>query len=446
MRLRTLPLLLAGLASAWCPAWAADDKDAELKAAARDFLTTLAKGDFEAATKNFDDTMKKALPADKLEATWKKVQEQVGAFKKQAGARTSKAGKYDVVLITCEFEKTALAAKVVFDDQRRVAGLFFVPPPPADYKAPAYVRRDAFREVDVTVGQGEWALPGTLSIPVGEGPFPAVVLVHGSGPNDRDETILDNMPFRDLAWGLASRQIAVLRYDKRTRAHQAKMAKVKDSLTVKEEVIDDALAAAALLRKTKGVDAKKVFVLGHSLGAVMAPRLGKEDADIAGLILLAGTTRPLEDVIVDQITYLASLEEKLTDEQKAEIEKIKKQAARVKDPKLAADAPGSELPLGMAGGAYWLSLRGYEPARVAAELKQPLLILQGERDYQATMEDFAGWKKALAGRPNVELKSYPRLNHLFVEGEGKSKPAEYQKAGHVAAEVIDDVAAWIKKR
>jgi dienelactone hydrolase len=435
-------LLLAGLAFSWGQAWAADDKAAELETAARAFLATVARGDFDAATKHFDDAMKKALPADKLEATWKSVQKQAGAFKKQAGARTSKVGKYDVVLVTCEFEKSGLAARVVFDEQRRITGLFFVPPP-ADYKTPAYVRRDAFREEEVTIGAGDWALPGTLSMPVGAGPFPAVVLVHGSGPNDRDETVLDNKPFRDLAWGLASRQIAVLRYDKRTRVHQAKLVKRND-VTVKEEVLDDALAAAALLRQTKGVDAKRVFVLGHSLGAMLAPRLGKEDAEIAGLILLAAPTRPLEDLIVEQVGYIASLEEKLTDKQKADLEKLKRQAARVKDPKLAADTPGSELPLGVPG-AYWLALRGYEPAAVAAGLKQPLLILHGERDYQVTLEDFAGWKKAMAGHPNADLKSYPKLNHLFMEGEGKSKPAEYQKAGHVAVEVIDDVAAWIKK-
>jgi dienelactone hydrolase len=438
-------LLLAGLVVGG-QATAADDKPADLEAAARALVTSLAKGEFEAATKNFDDAMKKAMPADKLEATWKKLQAPVGGvgdFKEQAGALTTKVGKYDMVLVTCKFEKTPMVARVVFDEQRRITGLFFEFPP-AEYKAPAYVKSDAFREMEVKLGEGKWVLPGTLSLPVGEGPFPAVVLIHGSGPQDRDETILGNKPFRDLAWGLASRQIAVLRYDKRTQAHQAEMAKVKDSITIKEEVTEDALAAAALLRKTKGVNPKQVFLLGHSLGAMMAPRLGKEDAELAGLILLAAPTRPLEDAIMEQITYIASLGEKLTDKQKAEIEKIKEQVARVKDPKLAADTPVSELPFGVAA-PYWLSLRGYEPAKVAAELKQPLLILQGERDYQVTMEDFAGWKKAMAGHKNAELKSYPKLNHLFMEGEGKSKPAELFKAGHIAGEVIDDVAAWIKK-
>ena len=75
----------------------------------------------------------------------------------------------------------------------------------------------------------------------------------------------------------------------------------------------------------------------------------------------------------------------------------------------------------------------------------PLLVLQGERDYQVTLDDFAGWKKALAGR-KATLKSYPELNHLFMDGKGKATPAEYGKAGHVAKAVIDDVAAWITGR
>jgi dienelactone hydrolase len=444
MRLCALRLLLVGAAVFWVGRQAnGEDKHADLETAARTFLTTLTKGEFEEATKTFDETMKKVLPADKLETTWKTIQKQAGAFKKQAGARVDKVGKYDVILITCEFENAKLAAKVVFDDKQRISGFFFVPAP-ADYKAPAYVKPDTFKDTDVTVGTSDWALPATLSLPVGEGPFPAVVLVHGSGPHDRDETILDNKPFRDLAWGLASRGVAVLRYDKRTHAHRARLAKAKENVTIKEEVIDDALAAVALLRKTKGIDPKKVFLLGHSLGAMMAPRLGKEDKEIAGLILLAGATRPLGDVMIEQLTYISSLAGNLTDEQKSEIEKLKKQAARAQDPKLTAETPDSELPAGTTA-AYWLSLRGYEPAKVAESLGQPLLILQGERDYQVTLEDFAGWKKSLGERKNVELKSYPKLNHLFMEGKGKSQPVEYQKAGHVAEEVIDDIAAWVKR-
>jgi fermentation-respiration switch protein FrsA (DUF1100 family) len=233
----------------------------------------------------------------------------------------------------------------------------------------------------------------------------------------------------------------VLRYEKRTQEHGVKFVQLKDP-GAKEELLDDALAAAALLRKQKEIDPKRVFILGHSLGAAWAPQLGTLDPDLAGLVVMAGFTRPLEDLILEQFTYLSSLGEGLTDE---EMGKLKEKVARVKDPKLAADTPRADLPLGIPA-SYWLQLRAYDPAATAAKLKTPVLVLQGERDYQVTMADFEGWKKALGGRKGATLKSYPRLNHLFVEGEGKSRPQEYQKAGHVAREVVDDIAAWVKKQ
>jgi dienelactone hydrolase len=411
--------------------------------AARAMIQALVKEDYKAAGKDFDDTMKKVMPADKLETTWKTLLKQVGPFKKQLGTRTEKVKKYDIVLVTCQFEKLLLDVRVVFDSDKHIAGLGFLPAKGAyDFKPPSYAKPDSFRESKVVVGSGEWALPGTLTLPREGGPFPAVVLVHGSGPQDRDETIGPNKPLRDLAWGLASQGIAVLRYEKRTREHGKKLVDGKDTLTLKEEVIDDTLAAVAVLRKEPAVDGKRLFVLGHSLGAVAAPRIGERDPALAGLILLAGNTRPLEDVILDQITYIASLPNSGLD--KDELAKIQKQVEKVKDRKLTRDTPAAELPLGVPA-VYWLALRDYDQAATAGRLKQPLLLLQGERDYQVTMADFAGWKKALAGHKEATFKSYPRLNHLFMEGEGKAKPEEYNKAGHVAREVVDDIAGWIKK-
>src|SRR5215831_9873048 len=155
-----------------------------------------------------------------------------------------------------------------------------------------------FTEEAVTVGGDEWALSGTLSMPIG--PIAgAVVLVHGSGPNDRDETVGANAPFRDLAWGLADRGVAVLRYEKRTRAHAAQLATV-ETFTVREETTDDAIRAAALLRAHDRIDPKRIFVLGHSLGGTVAPRIAAEDRALAGIVIMAGSTRPLADVARDQ--------------------------------------------------------------------------------------------------------------------------------------------------
>jgi dienelactone hydrolase len=215
-------------------------------------------------------------------------------------------------------------------------------------------------------------------------------------------------------------------------------------LTVKEESIDDALLAAQLLRQTQGIDPKRIYVLGHSLGATVAPRIGQQDSNLAGLIIMAGMTIPLEDEVLRQIEYLNNLSGSPTDQQKADFEKLKAAVARVKDPSLSDKTPASDLPLGVSP-AYWLDLRGYKPAEVAKALAMPLLIQQGERDYQVTPDqDFTGWKTTLAQKSNVVFKLYPGLNHLFILGQGKPNPSEYETPGHVSADVVKDIVDWIK--
>ena len=409
---------------------------------ARAFIELLVNKKFATAVEQFDSTMKTALPEAKLEETWNAVLAQTGPFKQAGRARAEKRDAFTVVVVTCDFQNGPIDVSVVFDQQKRVAGLFFAPGKKGDYASPAYAKADAFREKEVTVGAGEWALPATLTVPVGAGPFPAVVLVHGSGPNDRDETIGPNKPFKDLAGGLSSKGVAVLRYEKRTKQYGPKLVAL-GNITAKEEVLDDALAAVELLRKTEGIDAKRIFVLGHSLGGMFLPRIGRLDPNIAGLIALAGATRALEDVIPGQLTYIFSLDGSISAEEQKQIDQAKEQAAKVKALK-PEDASSKTVVFGVPA-SYWLDLRGYDPAESAKELKQPMLILQGERDYQVTMEDFKRWNAALAGKKNVTLKSYPGLNHLFITGTNRSTPLEYDQPGHIDERVIDDIASWIKK-
>jgi uncharacterized protein len=408
---------------------------------AKMFVTHMSGGQFEKAVQPFDQTMGKVLPEAKLKEVWNGLTKEHGSFQSMSETRTEKIQQYDVVYVTCVFECGALDAKVVFNSQNKIAGLFFVPS--GKYKPPAYADFSKFEEKEIRIGKGIWSLPGTLSLPKGDGPFPAVILVHGSGPQDRDETIGPNKLFRDLAYGLASRGIAVLRYEKRTKQHQIMMATMVSSITVKEETVDDVVTAFEVLTSQGKIDPKRIIVLGHSLGGMLIPRIAMAQDKISGFISFAGSTRPLEDLVLEQTRYILSQDGKLKEDAQNKIQEIEQQIAIIKSPELSEKSTNKFLLGGPA--KYWLDLRGYEPAKEAMRLQQPMLIMQGERDYQVTMEDFANWKKALGSRTNVSFVSYRKLNHLFIEGEGKSVPAEYSIPGNVAKIVIDDIVKWIEE-
>ena len=208
-----------------------------------------------------------------------------------------------------------------------------------------------------------------------------------------------------------------------------------------DETVDDALAAVALLRQTDGIDPNRVFVLGHSLGGYLAPRIASRDAGLTGLIILAGSTRSLVDSVRMQSRYLAMLDGGLSEADEAALAELETvlQATENVQP---GDDPATLL--FNTPASYWLDLKEYDPAALAAELALPMLILQGGRDYQVTLDDFAGWEAALGHRDDVTLRVYPNLNHgFFASGEGPGAPAEYEQPGHVAAEVIEDIARWL---
>ena len=236
---------------------------------------------------------------------------------------------------------------------------------------------------------------------------PIVVMVHGSGALDRDETLYSNKPFRDIAEGLAAKGIATLRYDKRTFVHRHPLT------TMDDETILDALSAIRLARTYS----HRVFLLGHSLGAMLAPIIADRDKEqLAGIIMMAAPARDSEEVVREQLDYLLPSGASSSYKEQ-QIEKIRQQSPHYLQPQ--------------------------RQTAVARQLSLPMLILQGERDYQVSTRDFRLWQQALQGKNNVEYHSYPRLNHLFMEGEGHSTPFEYQTEGHIAEYVIDDVATFI---
>ncbi len=415
-----------------------------LKALAQMFVTKLLKSDYKAATRLFDDQMKTIMNEYKLRESWQSLTKPMGKFQQLTVNRTLELEGTRVVIIRCQFDQSAIDVQVAFNAQGHINGLNLMPTQ-TEYHPPSYVDNSKFKEVKVTVGSGEWSLPGVLTIPNVNEPYPGVVLVHGSGPQDMDETLGPNKIFRDLAWGLASNGISVLRYDKRTLKHGKKLTReLISKMTVKEEVIQDALSASELMRETVGIDDKHVYILGHSLGGNLAPRIGSEDLNLAGLIIMAGYTRPLEDIILEQFTYLYSLTG-MIQENKNELVSLKKKVKLSKDPQLSLEVSSKDLPLGISP-AYLLDLRNYHPIDTAEKLNKPMLILQGGRDYQVSpAKDFKEWKSAFKNNKLVTFHIYPKLNHLFIEGEGKSTPQEYTVEGHIREDVISDIVNWIKK-
>jgi uncharacterized protein len=418
----------------------------DVKDDAKAFLERCQASRFEEATANFDAKMKEVLPAAKLGQVWNGLTKQLGPITKMGEPREDKVGKSRRAKIRCVFKSTALDALVSFNPEGRIEGFFLVTAEASkeeDAKRadPPYVDRSKFTEEDVTVGAEGWPLAGVLSRPKETSKAPLVILVHGSGPQDRDERIGPNTPFRDLAHGLASRGVAVLRYDKRTKAHVARLAtpSVADTITVKEEVVDDVVATIAQARRLPGIDPDRIFVLGHSLGGTLAPVIAQKDGKLAGIILMAASNRPPHELIRDQLDHI----KKVDPDQAAELAKdktIDEALARMKD----GTAGDDEKVLG-APVRYWKSMAAVQSARLAGGLRTlPILVLQGGRDYQVTEVDFDAFRQALKGRSNAAFHLYPDLNHCFQKGEGKATPNEYLKPAVVDERVIQDVSKWVR--
>ena len=270
-----------------------------VEARAKRFVEQLRDRHYGAARASFDPAMTAAVSEPSLIGAWTQVLARAGRFERieRVIVDAEKDG-VRVAHVHTEHALVGMDVRVVFDREDRVAGLWF-DPRKGPWIAPAYVRATAFASQPIEIA----GLPGTLTVPT-SGKAPAVVLVHGSGPNDRDGSVGGRKPLRDLADGLATRGIVVMRWDKRSKAAPETL---RPPFDLDGEVTRDVRAAVDLLAKRPEVDPKRLYVLGHGEGASMAPRIAQQEPRIAGLVLLAGPTRPFEEVLVDQRRYLLGL-------------------------------------------------------------------------------------------------------------------------------------------
>ena len=412
--------------------------DAISKASA--FTAALKQGAYAEAEAMFAPAVQQVFPVEQLQATWVALPTQLGELQRiEAPYEAAGTSRY-TVRQPLHYALMDMDLLFGFNAELQVEQFLLVNhlPRPSDEESatvPPYVDKSKFTEQPVTVGEPGYPLQGMLTMPAGPGPFPVVVLVQGSGPNDKDETLGPNKPFRDLAWGLASQGVAVLRYDKRTLTYGPTMTNA--DITLDNEVVTDAVLAARLLEASGAFSS--VFVLGHSLGGTMAPYIAQQLPNLTGVIIAAGTTRPLYELVLEQTHYLVQLDGVVTPDEEAAVTATATEVALISSGKVQP----TDFLMG-APGAYWLDVRSRNPLQIARTLPQPILFLQGERDYQVTIKDFNLWQNGLAGKQNIVFKTYASLNHLFMSGSGAPNPTEYYTPSHVDAQVIANIANWIK--
>lgn len=408
------------------------------------FMQFLQQTEFDSCQQFMDTSLTNKISTDMMKEMWSGISRLMGEYQGYSAITSTKTDTTVTTLVRCQFEKTKMDLALTYNQSHKMIGLFFKPAKSSTaHIEPAYCKNSNFYESRLSVKTGTYSLPGILCIPNNIENPPLAILLAGSGPNDKDETIGPNKLLKDIATGLASQGIATFRYDKRTLTYGKELMEQPDKVGIDEEVIDDALSAITIVKNNPLFKKSKITIIGHSLGAMCAPLIAKKSKNVKAIVLLAGNARPLEDLLLEQYNYIYGLDS-IDVNEKQDLLKIESQIKRVKNESLLKSAKPEDLPLGL-HSYYWQSLNAYNQTEVAKKIKQPVFLMQGERDYQVTMTDFNLWKQTLSSNSKNKFITYPTLNHLFMAGTGKSKPDEYEKPNNVDEQVIKDISTWIKE-
>ncbi|SDQ52483.1 hypothetical protein SAMN05421664_1913 [Chryseobacterium soldanellicola] len=387
--------------------------------------TLLIDKNAEKAHTFFDASVAAQVPVGELKLLPEQLEGQLGKLKNILEINNENDSYY----YYSEFEKSKLDIQITFSGENKIIGFFFVPHKifdKADDKTALKIKSDDIE------------LKGTLLQPKQNDQKKLVIFVHGSGPQDRDETIGENKPFKDIAEYLLSNGISSYRYDKRTYSNPETF---NDESTAEQETINDAVNVANYFKNNEQFKEYQITVLGHSQGAYLMPKIA-EKAQVSKYIFMAGNARPLQDVIVDQFNYIHTIDPtKISNE---ELQNMKKQVDFLQSKKFNLDSPKSELPLGLSA-SYWKYLIDYKPLEAVKSIKSPMFFAQGGRDYQVTEKDFALWKNQLKNNKAAAFKFYPSLNHLFIKGTEQPSPKDYEIKGNVDEEFLKDLVQFILK-
>ncbi|MFN1218649.1 DUF3887 domain-containing protein [Chryseobacterium kwangjuense] len=391
-----------------------------------DFIKTLfIEKNAVKAHSYFDPSIAGEIKAADLTAVTEQIKENLGSFKNILEVNNEKDSYY----YYSEFDKSKLDMLITFNGSDKIIGFVFVPHKIFD---------KADDKTFLKIKSDDIGLNGTLLVPEQDNKKKLVIFVHGSGAQDRDESVGENKPFKDIAEALFKNGIASYRYDKRIYSYPETFT---EQSTVEQETISDAVNAAAYFKNNERFKGYQVIILGHSLGAYLMPEIAKK-ANASKYIFMAGNARPLQDLIIEQLEYIRKVDPSKVPEQL--LETTKKQVSLLNSDKFSLTIPTSELPMGLSA-AYWSYLMKYNPLDEVKNIKAPMFFAQGGRDYQVTEKDFSLWKNQLKNNKNVVFHLYPSLNHLFIKGSGVPAPKNYEIKGNVDQEFLNDLIQFVLK-
>ncbi len=421
----------------------------------KEFLASLQSqnpGQIGKAYQLFTPELQDQIKKEDLYSLWEQITFLGGELLSIEEVSTEEKNQYVVHTLKLNMAKQNLLFMVTYDEKENIAG-FFTSIAPIEKEKTALP--DDVIEIEVTIGNEPWKLPGILTLPKEGKQVPAVVLVHGSGPNDKDETVGALTPFKDIAWELAKEGIASIRYDKRTKVYPNEILEMEEGkFTVEEETVTDAIEAGKNLKEHSFVDENKMFVIGHSLGAMVAPNITElakdENVFFAGMVLLSGSPKTLTEIQIYQNQFALKQMEGQVSEEELEIAKnlITEEIQKYEKIK-KAEKPDNQLVFGL-NSNYILDLEKRNPVNAIKGLQLPTLIIQGGKDFQIPVTlGIEAWQEALEKENYIEYHLYPELNHNLVEFLGSEEVRytllEYNTPAKVDKNLLADLIKFIKQ-
>lgn len=408
----------------------ADKELSELEELSKSLALKMNKGEFKEIIDYLSPIVKLQLTEKVLKQSWDSAIKDLGSFKGIREIREEVDETNTEVIVILNYDTCGLQILFSYNKDKKLDTLWIEYAP---YE-PEIVSNDDFEESEISFGDSKKPIKGILTLPINVKKPPVAILVHGSGNHDADESIGSNKPFRDLAYGLARHGIAVIRYN------ESNSQSTNPEFTIQDDSLNDASWAIKYAQKLGKVDTDRIYIIGHSLGGMMAPKIAADNKEVDGIVSLAGSPRKLEDIVLDQNRILLQADKTVTPA-KLNIHMAQVQMAVNKIKNLKESS--SEIILGYPA-SYWYSLNQIDIPKIVKKLNIPIFIAQGSADFQVYADiDYVAWQELLKDKDNVTFRLYDNLNHLFMTSNGRMDFTEYNIKGTVDSQLIDDIAEWI---